>query len=106
MDDAALAGPAWCGPSGSAGDHPALASRWFQCILAVEIPKAGRAAENKIPPTIWKNFNQNSPNFSGVKQRNVRLQFLTASKFHPFASAHRAISEELRPGWMADGGCE
>jgi hypothetical protein len=34
MDDAALAEPSWCGAGGSAGDHPALASRWFQDVLA------------------------------------------------------------------------
>ena len=37
MDDAALAEPSWCGAGGSAGDHPALASRWFQNVLVLEI---------------------------------------------------------------------
>jgi hypothetical protein len=37
MDDAALAEPSRCGAGGSAGDHPALASRWFQNGLAFEI---------------------------------------------------------------------
>jgi hypothetical protein len=36
MDDSALADPSWCGPGGSAGDHPAMASRWFQSVLALE----------------------------------------------------------------------
>jgi len=34
MDDPALAEPAWCGAGGSAGDRPALASRWVQNVLA------------------------------------------------------------------------
>jgi hypothetical protein len=37
LDDPALAEPSWCGAGGSAGDHPALASRWFQNVLALEI---------------------------------------------------------------------
>jgi len=37
MDDAALAEPSWCGAGGSAGDRPALASRWVQNVLALEI---------------------------------------------------------------------
>src|SRR5450759_2850209 len=39
MDDQAMAEPAWCGPGGSAGDHPAVASRWLQNLLALEIAK-------------------------------------------------------------------
>jgi hypothetical protein len=39
MDDAALAEPSWCGAGGSARDRPALASRWFQSVLALEIAK-------------------------------------------------------------------
>ncbi|MGA7184222.1 MAG: hypothetical protein WBY67_13130 [Pseudolabrys sp.] len=39
LDDAALAEPSWCGAGGSAGDHPAVASRWFQSLLALEIAK-------------------------------------------------------------------
>jgi hypothetical protein len=37
MDDPALAEPYWCGPGGATGDHPAMASRWFQSVLALEI---------------------------------------------------------------------
>ncbi|HZP08282.1 MAG TPA: hypothetical protein VFB18_02960 [Methyloceanibacter sp.] len=37
MDDADLAEPAWCGAGGSAGDRSAMASRWVQNVLAVEI---------------------------------------------------------------------
>jgi hypothetical protein len=40
MDDAALAEPVWCGAGGSAGDRPALASRWVQNVLALEIAVA------------------------------------------------------------------
>ena len=29
--------PSWCGAGGSAGDRPALASRWVQNVLALEI---------------------------------------------------------------------
>jgi len=29
----------WPGSGGAAGDHPAMASRWFQSVLALEIPK-------------------------------------------------------------------
>ena len=39
MDDQAMAEPAWCGPGGSAGDHPAMASRRLQGVLALEIAK-------------------------------------------------------------------
>jgi hypothetical protein len=46
MDDQALAAPSWFGPVGSAGDDPAMASRWFQSILALKIAKQGRAAED------------------------------------------------------------
>ena len=34
------------GPGGSAGDYPAVASCGLQSILALEISKPGRAAEN------------------------------------------------------------
>ena len=32
-----LAEPSECGAGSSAGDHPALASRWFQNVLALEV---------------------------------------------------------------------
>jgi hypothetical protein len=35
----ALAEPAWCGPGGSAGDYPSVASNGLQSFLALEIPK-------------------------------------------------------------------
>src|SRR6266403_5039702 len=47
MDDPALAEPARRGPSGSTGDHPSVASRGLHSLLASEIPKAGRAAEDR-----------------------------------------------------------
>src|SRR5260370_39621864 len=50
MDDPALAGPARPGPCGSTGDHPSVASRGLQSVLAPEIPKAGRAAEDRSWP--------------------------------------------------------
>src|SRR5260370_34459334 len=50
MDDPALAGPARPGPCGSTGDHPSVASRGLQSLLAWEIPKASRAAEDRSRP--------------------------------------------------------
>jgi len=44
--DPALAEPARHGPGGSAGDYPAVASCGLQSLLALEISKRGRAAEN------------------------------------------------------------
>jgi len=37
MDDQCLAKLSWCGAGGSAGDHPALAPRRFQNVLALAI---------------------------------------------------------------------
>jgi hypothetical protein len=37
-------------PGSSAGDDPAVASRWLQSLLALEIPKSGRAAEDRSRP--------------------------------------------------------
>src|SRR5260221_5704555 len=50
MDDPALAEPARRGPSGSTGDHPSVASRGLHSLLASEIPKASRAAEDRSWP--------------------------------------------------------
>src|ERR1700720_4474601 len=50
MDDPALAEPARRGPSGSTGDHPSVASRGLPSLLASEIPKASRAAEDRSWP--------------------------------------------------------
>ena len=41
-----MAEPAWSRPGGSAGDHPAVASRWLQSLLVLEI--ANRAGRPKI----------------------------------------------------------
>jgi hypothetical protein len=46
MYDADLAGSAGHGPGGSAGDDPSVASHGLQSFLALEIPNAGRAAED------------------------------------------------------------
>src|SRR5260221_13292480 len=50
MDDPALAGPARHGAGGSTGDHPSMASRGLEGFLALEIPKAGRAPEDRSWP--------------------------------------------------------
>jgi hypothetical protein len=39
MDDPALAGPTQPCSGSSAGDDPAVASRWFQSVLALEVAK-------------------------------------------------------------------
>ncbi len=50
MDNPALAEPARYIPGGSTGDDPAVASRWLQSFLALEIPNAGGAAEDRLWP--------------------------------------------------------
>src|SRR6266446_5021613 len=50
MDDPALAEPDRCGPGRSAGDDPSVASRGLESFLALEIPKAGRAPEDRSWP--------------------------------------------------------
>src|SRR5438132_1398121 len=50
MDDPALAEPDRCGPGRSTGDHSSVASRGLESFLALEIPKAGRAAEDRSWP--------------------------------------------------------
>jgi hypothetical protein len=37
LDDVGLAEPSCCGAGGSAGDDLALAARWLQNVLALEI---------------------------------------------------------------------
>jgi hypothetical protein len=51
MDDPALAGPTQPCSGGSAGDDPAVASRWFQSVLALEVagrPKIDRRLRDLI----------------------------------------------------------
>jgi len=50
VDDSALAEPDRRGPGRSAGDDPSVASRGLESFLALEIPKAGRAPEDRSWP--------------------------------------------------------
>src|SRR5205814_1464149 len=50
LDNPALAELAGCGQGGSTGDHPAVASCWLGSVLALEIPQAGRAPEDRSWP--------------------------------------------------------
>src|SRR5436309_10132670 len=45
-----MAGPARCGPGRSTGDDPSVASFGVQILLALEIPQAGRAPEDRSWP--------------------------------------------------------
>jgi hypothetical protein len=47
LDDAALAKPAGFGSSCAAGHHPAVASGRVQDLLALEIPRSARKAQNR-----------------------------------------------------------
>ena len=47
LDDPGVAQPAWFGPSCSAGHHPAVASGRVQGLLALEIPRSARKAQNR-----------------------------------------------------------
>src|SRR5713226_9230462 len=47
LDDAALAKPAGFGSSCAAGYHPAVASGRVQDLLALEIPRSARKAQNR-----------------------------------------------------------
>src|SRR5262249_3212425 len=50
-DDADLAGSDRHGPCGSAADNPAVASCRLQNVLALEIPKVGRASKDRSWPS-------------------------------------------------------
>src|SRR5262245_51060678 len=47
LDDTALAEPARTDAGGSAGDYPSLAPGGLQGVLALEVAKEGRAAEDR-----------------------------------------------------------
>src|SRR5262249_53698606 len=50
LDDPALAEPARCHTGGSGGDRSGLAPRRLQGILALEVAKEGRTAEDRSRP--------------------------------------------------------
>src|SRR5450759_4668047 len=61
MDDQAMAEPAWCDPGGSAGDHPGMASRRLQNLLALEIAKHRAARIDRGLRDLIRRINWENP---------------------------------------------